>query len=58
MLIINMKRTQGIIIVYDVTNETSFFSVGYWYDLVKDQVSPDTVILLMPNKIEIVAEHP
>ena len=55
LVLLNLKRTLGIIIVYDVTNEATFFSCNYWLDIVRQQADKSVTILLMPNKIDIVA---
>lgn len=52
MLIIS-RAVQGIIVMYDVTNETSFANVrSTWLEDIKKYASPDVVVGLVANKAD------
>ena len=51
------RRAQGILIVFDVTNEDSFVNVDYWYKQIKYYVDVTKVpIVLIGNKIDCAEE--
>lgn len=48
------KTAHGVIIVYDITNKTSFENVSEWLKKIKDyNIMPDTVIYLIGNKSDL-----
>ena len=48
-----MRKAQGAIIVFDVTNKKTFSSVPYWIDTLRERASNDGVqIVLVGNKID------
>ena len=52
------RGASGIIIVYDITNKTSFANVNYWLlEVEKYNVSPDTIKLLIGNKCDLASER-
>ncbi|XP_070578911.1 ras-related protein Rab-15-like isoform X2 [Ptychodera flava] len=44
------RRAQGVVVVYDISNETSFLNIKKWIDLVSNCASEDTEIMLVGNK--------
>ena len=52
---IYFRNTQGIIIVYDITNSESFEDLNYWLDSVKNNINSkfeDFPIIIIGNKID------
>ena len=48
-----MRKAQGAIIVYDVTNQKTFNSIPYWIETLKERAANDNVqIFLVGNKID------
>jgi Ras-related protein Rab-1A len=47
------RGSNAIMIVYDVTNMQSFINVNTWLNEVKQHVSPDAIIMLIGNKIDL-----
>ncbi|KAH9496853.1 Ras- protein Rab-13 [Bulinus truncatus] len=47
------RKADGVIVVYDVTVETTFTNVRNWMTSVKEQVEPGTVIMLLGNKLDM-----
>ena len=47
------KGASGAILVYDVTNKTSFNNVDRWYQEIKDCSSADIKILMVGNKTDL-----
>mmetsp|Transcript_26308 Transcript_26308/g.56977 ORF Transcript_26308/g.56977 Transcript_26308/m.56977 type:complete len:167 (+) Transcript_26308:126-626(+) len=53
----NARRCTGALVVFDVTDETSFQHAKSWVDLVKDSAQPahgQVQILLLANKCDLV----
>jgi small GTP-binding protein len=48
-----IRDTSVAIIVYDVTNRSSFKSVQKWIDDVKNQRGEGVIVALLANKIDI-----
>ncbi|XP_033110582.1 ras-related protein Rab-15-like isoform X2 [Anneissia japonica] len=44
------RRAQGIILVYDITSETSFLNTRKWMHMVEEHASPDVLMVLVGNK--------
>jgi small GTP-binding protein len=44
------KGTQGIILVYDITNRDTFLNIKKWSNHIKDSANKDVCILLVGNK--------
>ncbi|XP_041365491.1 EF-hand calcium-binding domain-containing protein 4B-like isoform X2 [Gigantopelta aegis] len=47
------RKADGVLIMYDVTSESSFISIRSWMSSVRDGVDDDTVIVLVGNKTEV-----
>ena len=47
------RGSVGAIIVYDITNKSSFINVNYWMDQLKTHASDGTQILLVGNKLDL-----
>ena len=47
------KDALGIIVVYDITQKSSFESLGTWLKLIKENVGDESSILLIGNKIDL-----
>ncbi|KAL4225761.1 Calcium release activated channel regulator [Mactra antiquata] len=50
------RKADGVIIMYDVTSETSFTNVRNWMTSVKEGVSDDAVLVLLGNKNDLVED--
>lgn len=46
------NRLNGILLVYDVCNRSSFDSVSLWMKLIKDRAPANTGVILVGNKID------
>ena len=44
------KDADGVVLVYDITNETSFNELSYWLDEVKENGKSDVLITVAGNK--------
>lgn len=51
------RAAHGIIIVYDITNETSFANVERWYREVQQHCAVDTPVIVVGNKTDLVDAH-
>lgn len=52
------RRAAGAIMVYDVTRSETFRSCASWVQEVREGASPDAVIVLVGNKIDLVEQDP
>lgn len=50
-------RAMGVILVYDVTNQSSFDSIAKWNRAVEQHADPDVVKLLCGNKVDLDEER-
>ena len=50
----HIRNSDGAYIVYDVTNQTSFLNLSFWYNLIKDATDDNIVIYLIGNKIDLI----
>ena len=46
------KGTQGIILVYDISNRDTFINVKKWSNHIKDSAEKDVCVLLVGNKLD------
>ena len=53
----HIRNSDGAYIVSDVTNETSFSNLPFWYNLIKEATDDDIVIYLIGNKIDLIYEQ-
>lgn len=51
------RGTIGCLMVYDVTNRTSFESLNFWIDDLKKYCDPNTVVMLVGNKTDLDANR-
>ena len=47
--------SRGVVLVFDITNESSFTAMGFWLNEVKKHIFPAPVMLLVGNKLDL--EH-
>ena len=47
-------KAQGIIALFDVTNESSFINLKNWLTLIEEECNPDMPIIIVGNKIDLV----
>nr|XP_026696430.1 ras and EF-hand domain-containing protein homolog isoform X2 [Ciona intestinalis] len=47
------RKADGIVVIYDVTNEKSFLAVRNWMQSVREGADPSAIILLLGNKTDI-----
>ena len=52
-----MRNADGAFIVYDITNESSFDTIDYWYEQIKLSSNDDIIIYLLGNKIDLNANR-
>jgi GTPase SAR1 family protein len=48
----------GALIVYDITQASSFTSVKKWVSEVRSLTEPDTILMLVGNKLDICTSQP
>jgi small GTP-binding protein len=51
------RGSQGIMIVFDVTDETTFKSIPYWLKNLQEHAPENVYVVLVGNKIDLVAER-
>ena len=47
-------KTQGIVIIFDISNETSFINLKSWMNDIKEECSADIPMILVGNKSDLV----
>mmetsp|Transcript_55046 Transcript_55046/g.98160 ORF Transcript_55046/g.98160 Transcript_55046/m.98160 type:complete len:230 (-) Transcript_55046:186-875(-) len=52
------RRAAGAILVYDVTRQPTFRNCATWVQEVREGASPDAVIVLVGNKVDLVEQDP
>ena len=50
------KLAAGIVLVYDVTDETSYENISYWLGKIQANGENDTEVILLGNKIDMINE--
>ena len=53
----HIRGADGAYIVYDISNESSFNHLNYWYNCIKDAADKDIVIYLIGNKSDLIYEE-
>ena len=53
----HIRGADGAYIVYDISNESSFNHLSYWYNCIKDVAEKDIVIYLIGNKSDLIYEE-
>ncbi|VDK74315.1 unnamed protein product, partial [Dibothriocephalus latus] len=51
------RKADGVILVYDITTEMSFLQLRGWMQSVADGVDPGTPVMLLANKLDLLAEN-
>jgi small GTP-binding protein len=46
-------KAQGIFVLYDITNESSFNDLKNWIDLIKEEGNSDIPIIIVGNKMDL-----
>ena len=46
-------KTQGIVIIFDISNETSFINLKSWMNDIKEECSADIPMILVGNKLDL-----
>ena len=53
----HIRGANGAYIVYDISNESSFNNLKYWYNCIKDSADSDIIIYLIGNKSDLIYEE-
>ena len=53
----HIRGADGAYIVYDISNESSFKNLEYWYKCIMDAADNDIVIYLIGNKSDLIYEE-
>ncbi len=53
----HIRGADGAYIVYDISNESSFTHLNYWYNCLKDAADKDIIIFLIGNKSDLIYEE-
>ncbi|CAH8854694.1 unnamed protein product [Trichobilharzia szidati] len=51
------RKSDGVIIVFDATNESSFLAVRSWLQSVTEETDENTVIVILENKSDLLEEN-
>ncbi|CAH8519309.1 unnamed protein product [Schistosoma turkestanicum] len=51
------RKSDGVIIVFDATNESSFLAVRSWLQSVTEETDDNTIILILENKSDLIEEN-
>jgi GTPase SAR1 family protein len=49
-----LRGAEGALVVYDITDRESFASLTHWFSLLVDGLTPETVVFLIANKIDLI----
>ena len=52
------RRAVGALLVYDITNEKTFYAAKRWMEELRDHAEPDIVIMLVGNKVDLCDNKP
>ena len=52
----HIRNADGAYLVYDVSSDTSFEALDYWYESIRRSTNDDIVIYLVGNKYDLVEE--
>ena len=52
-----IKKANGILLIYDITNKGSFNSIGKWMESIDEVSSANTKVILVGNKIDMEGER-
>lgn len=48
------RKTKGVFLIFDISDRKSFEELPEWLKLITDEVKPDTYILLIANKSDLI----
>ena len=51
------KKSHGVLLVFDITQRSSFERVSYWADQIESHSQNDTIVYLLGNKTDLIAER-
>ena len=52
-----IKKANGILLIYDISNKTSFNSIGKWMESIEEISSSNTIVILIGNKSDLEDER-
>jgi len=52
-----IKKANGILLIYDIANKTSFNSIGKWMESIEEISSSNTIVILIGNKSDLEDER-
>ncbi len=55
--IAHFRKALGALVVYDITNRSSFENVKWWLDYLLNQAETVLCIILIGNKLDVVLEN-
>ena len=58
VVLTHCRKAVGVLVVYDITRESTFQSVMRWVEEVRSQADPNVVLMLVGNKRDLVEEDP
>ena len=53
-----MRNSAGALVVFDLTNRKSFYSIQSWIDDLPDLTKNDPVVMIAGNKLDLIAADP
>jgi GTPase SAR1 family protein len=58
MTLSHTRGAVGAIVVYDISDETTFYNCQYWVDDLRSCLDPHAMIALCANKVDIMFANP
>ena len=52
-----IKKANGILLIYDITNKDSFNSIGKWMESIEEVSCENTKVILVGNKIDLAGQR-
>jgi small GTP-binding protein len=52
-----LRRVNGIVLVYDLTERSSFMNIENWMNQIREKAEPGTQIVLVANKLDLIQER-
>ncbi|XP_051886236.1 EF-hand calcium-binding domain-containing protein 4B isoform X2 [Pristis pectinata] len=52
-----LRKTDGVVLIYDITMAASFSAVRHWLQSVQEGAGPEVLILLLANKTDLESER-
>ena len=54
----HMRRAVGAFLVYDLTNQETFYNLNFYLDGLRDNADEHVTVMLIPNKCDVMFNNP